>query len=283
MKVINLKPEIEAKICEDFQDRSQTRDSILQKYKISKTKLKRILIDNNINQRFRYRKYFFNEHFLNEIDTPEKAQILGFLYADGTIGNSRVSAGLKFTDKQYLLDILSKFEAPKGLLRLYPSSSHVGPLGNIITSQDQYRFRLSSRILYNDCLKHGLIPRKSWANIGIPYKSFLSKKLIKYFILGVFEGDGWTGISNKNKYSIGWCGSFKMMSDIRDVIFDELGVKLPAISKYKSCCQISYTSKNALISIINWLYSENYFHMSRKFNRMQYILNATQYNIQENK
>lgn len=36
-------------------------------------------------------KYTINENYFKEIDSPEKAYILGFLYADGCTSNNTIS------------------------------------------------------------------------------------------------------------------------------------------------------------------------------------------------
>jgi hypothetical protein len=276
--------EVESKICEDFQDYSQTRDSILKKYNISKSKLFRILDDHGVPKRPKHRTHFFNQDYFEKIDTSDKAQILGFLYADGCIYGSNLTVALKLDDKQYLLDILSKFNAPHKLLKTRSSWSHLGPNKTIIISKDQCRFSLSSRKLTNDCEKLGLIPRKSWANCSMPNESVLSKELRRYFIKGVLEGDGtinlskpWNGDGRNRtalKARVGWCGSEKLMTDIRDIILNELNINTKIFKKgnSNSCFYITYSRISDVKKLLEWLYSDSQFHMERKFQKAQEVL-----------
>lgn len=58
-----------------------------------------------------HRQYTINEHYFDEIDTPNKAYILGFLYADGTNnGSDTVSLSLQERD----VGILQKIQREIG-------------------------------------------------------------------------------------------------------------------------------------------------------------------------
>ncbi len=107
----------------------------------------------------------------------------------------------------------------------------------------------------------------------MPDESILPKHLRKFFILGVLEGDGTIGVNKTRQCFVGWCGAERLMNDIRNVIFEELGVKLPALTKNSTIYSITYTRKISLISIINWLYTGSTFRMERKFNKSQEVLN----------
>lgn len=278
---INL--DLEEQICKDFQDYSQTRDSILKKYNISKCKLFRILDNHGIPKRPKHRTYFFNENYFDKIDTPDKAQILGFLYADGCISGNHLMVALKSDDKQYLLDILTKFNAPHELLKFKPSWEHMGPNKTLIISKDQYFFQLNSRTLISACKKVGLIPRKSWANCSMPNENVLPKELRRYFIKGVLEGDGtiniskpWLGDGHKRyigKRQVGWCGSFNLMIDIRNFIKQELDIETKLCSKKDSIIwSITYSRVNDVEKLLKWLYHDSQFHMERKFQKAQEVL-----------
>lgn len=274
MKTINLSTELERSICSEFSDISKTIKSICSNFNLSKTRIVKVLKKYNIPSRRSQRVNFFNENYFNKIDSPEKAQILGFLYADGCIYKSVLSASLEASDKEYLLNILKNLSAPLSLLKIRKSYKTINPQGNLVISKDQYRFQLSSKILYNDCLKCGLVERKSWANLGFPSGEILSNSLKKYFILGVLEGDGTIGIGKNKRCFIGWYGSEKLLNDIRKHILKELNIKLPSISKNRTCFSLVYSKKDSIKKIIKWLYDENTsFTMLRKKEKAQIILN----------
>ena len=274
--------ELESKIINDFLDRTLTRNYILEKYKISVRTLYKILESNNIPKRGKFRKHFFNEHYFDEINTPEKAQVLGFLYADGCVSKTgTISVNLKENDKEYLLTLLDKFKASTSILYYIKSRIHMGPNKVLITSAGQYGFSLCSKTLAKSCAKAGLVPRKSWANVCFPNESILPKELRRYFILGILEGDGTIYVSKHtvktngkyiNRY-ISWLGSLKLIEGISDVIKEELGINSSLIKlKSKIITKISFKSKKNVKAIINWLYSGATFCLKRKFNAAQEIL-----------
>ena len=68
-----------------------------------------ILKENNIETRSlseTHRKYQLNEHYFDKIDTPNKAYILGFLYADGNNSSSGRSIKMQLQEKDF--EILEK-------------------------------------------------------------------------------------------------------------------------------------------------------------------------------
>ncbi len=272
----------EEKILTDFKDRFLTYNDIASKYKISLSVLIRFLESKNIPKREKYRTYFFDEKYLTNIDTPDKAQILGFLYADGCVSDTgKLLVALKEDDKEYLLTILNKFGAPSDILRYRKSWRHMGPCNTMITSIGQYSFTLHSKILYESCNRAGLIPRKSWVDIEFPNETILPKQLRRYFILGLLEGDGTiyvakNPVKQNGKYKVryvSWLGSAKLIEGVQKVILEELGsysslLKLDS----KLLTRISYKSKRDLKSIIAWLYSGTTFCLHRKHQKAQEIL-----------
>ena len=54
------------------------------------------------------RIYKVNENYFEKIDTPEKAYILGFFYADGY--NNEETGALEFVQKEERIDILEQIK-----------------------------------------------------------------------------------------------------------------------------------------------------------------------------
>ena len=56
------------------------------------------------------RKYELNENYFKEINDPNKAYILGFIYADGSINrkNNQLTITIKKDDEEILLNIISE-------------------------------------------------------------------------------------------------------------------------------------------------------------------------------
>ena len=89
-----------------------------EKLKIHHKLISVILEENNIKRtNNNKRTYKLNEYYFNKIDTPNKAYILGFLYADGctVIDKCTVSISLEETDREILEKIRLEIGSEKQL------------------------------------------------------------------------------------------------------------------------------------------------------------------------
>ena len=92
-------------------------NKLSKEYKLNWRKIEKILIQNNVEIR---RQYKINENYFDEIDTPNKAYILGLLYSDGSntsnYENKRycITITLKQDDCKILEDIKNEigYKAP---------------------------------------------------------------------------------------------------------------------------------------------------------------------------
>lgn len=145
-----------------------------------------ILEKNNIqkSQSEVRRRYYLNEHYFDKIDTPNKAYILGFLYADGYNNpiNNTIVLSLSVKDEEILEQIRKEVGCEKPLFCLYDEHKC-----------DNYKPRemriltLASKYMSEKIQKWGLIPNKTFS---LKFPTFLSKELMPHFIRGYFDGDG---------------------------------------------------------------------------------------------
>ena len=129
------------------------------------------------------RKYYLNEHYFDNIDTPNKAYILGFLYADGYNNpiNHTIVLGLSARDEDILECIRREIPCDK-------------PLGSYCTERKDGTpprhmkiLTLASKYMSDTIIKWGLCPNKTFI---LQFPNFLSDELIPHFIRGYFDGDG---------------------------------------------------------------------------------------------
>jgi intein/homing endonuclease len=133
------------------------------------------------------RKYKINEHFFEQIDSEEKAYILGFIYADGCVSKKGYELIIKLNNKDKII-----LEKIKNLLE----SDH--PIKEI-KKYNQSEFRIGSKKICNDLLNHGVTSAKTF-KIEFPK---ISKSLKWHFIRGFFDGDGCISkIKNRNSHNI---------------------------------------------------------------------------------
>lgn len=120
--------------------------------------------------------------------TSEMAYVLGFLYADGNV--TQTKRGTHFiavysADKDLLLDIRNVLGSKHSLSVRRSSSGCV------------YRIQVGSKEWFNDVVKLGLFPGKT-KRMELPK---VPSKFFADFIRGYFDGDGnvWVGKTNKHR------------------------------------------------------------------------------------
>jgi DNA-binding transcriptional regulator WhiA len=136
------------------------------------------------------RKYNFNQNYFDNIDTPNKAYILGFLFADGNVNKKQTEMTIKLHNRD--INLLEK-------IKLEMKSEH--PIKKIIqkNKEDQVSFRISSIYLCKKLISHGVVPNKTFI-IEFPE---LKEDLVRHFIRGYFDGDGCIHkIKNRNSFKV---------------------------------------------------------------------------------
>lgn len=244
------------------------------KYEVGHTAIKRILMVRKIQLRpFKfYRKYNVNENFFEKIDTPTKAQILGFLCADGSVqptGAIRVVQTI--SDKNYLEEINKIIESNRPLTFIDYSKKRNG-LGHpkSYKSEDQYSLDINSLKMYNDLNKLGCTPAKSCT---LQFPTEVPKELIKFFILGYFEGDGGISIKdNKTRIDSQFmiCGTESICKNIKLICEESIKTHLTLTNRCRNNnnhYSISCGGNYVVEKILDWLYKNAPFVMQRKYEK----------------
>lgn len=187
-------------------------------------------------------RYSVNEEFFNRW-TRKMAYILGFTFADGNIYKTSLGWDVQKCD----VDILEKIN--KGLSSTYP----------VRQKTVSVRLRIYNQLLISEAINKGLLPKKSMRTVfpSIP------KNLIRHFIRGYLDGDGWIiHRTGKNEVDIGFVsGNKEFLVILSKIIRDILGIIGKVRVKKKITqkgirvitYQLEYYSSNA-VRIGNWLY-----------------------------
>lgn len=161
--------------------------AIAPKFNVSRQAIKSILDRNNVLVKkpiFRRRKYQIDEKYFEEIDSPQKAYWLGWLYSDGNNYENTGVIKLELHAKDgYIVNLLKtdlKSEHP--IKEFDKKSTYKGYTW--VTPVISFSF--ASQKLSNDLIQHGCVGNKSLI-VGFPR---LKKELYVHFLRGVFEGDG---------------------------------------------------------------------------------------------
>ena len=204
------------------------------------------------------RKYHVNESYFRDIDNPNKAYWLGFLYADGYV----------FTGKGgYVQLTLAEVDENHIFAFLYDIGSNHPVKHKVVTCTGK-SFRAStvsvnSVEMANDLASHGCVQAKSL----ILKPPDIPRDLIPHFIRGYMDGDGSVGYyPDYGSYSFSATGTKNMLEFIRD----ESGVsKRISIRKIndENAYTVNFSGKSAVETFFSYIYSDRPIFLERKWDK----------------
>lgn len=206
--------------------------------------------------------------FFDNIDTEEKAYMLGLLLADGCIkdrvknegGNLQPCICIELhKDDSYLL---TKF------LELVNCNNKLTKHKNCMV------LRFHSEHMANRLSKFGIVPRKT-GHERIDWIYDIPDNLQRHVIRGLFDGDGWIGTTIKRgNYipNIGLTSSLDCVNTVSDFLSKKLGINRVKPVTHIGCYVITYDGKDSCAKIANYLYSGSNIHLDRKYNKAMEII-----------
>lgn len=252
---------------------------IIQTLQVSERSVARVLKENNINTKRRNR-YSLNESYFEQIDTQEKAYILGLLYADGYVGDERhnnIVISLTQKDKS-LLSTISEYLEYTGELRYEEKG------GNYENSRPKIVLNFSSKKMATDLRNIGLYPGKSSKLTKLPK---LDQDLIRHFIRGYFDDDGTISMGKSTSYhklNNGLIKKYEYNSPRFLIIgtmefLKDLEIYIPGKFSYRDSKTeymkyLENSSRREIINIFQYLYKDSNIYLERKFNKWQKVLSA---------
>lgn len=219
-----------------------------------------------IPQEITRRKFAINENFFENIDSEEKAYMLGFLYADGC--NHEKKHKLEISLAKQDEDILIKFS--KLLLN---GNVNIKEYKRKDNQQNKVGLYIVNLKISNDLKKWGCIARKT---LVLKFPD-LSLHLHQHFIRGYFDGDGMLTISerlmarckNKSKLANFSIVSTKEMLEEIGKHFSDLDINFTINKRHKDRNNNNFTlriSGNQQIKrACDYLYSNANIVMNRKY------------------
>ena len=163
----------------------------------------------------RKRKYTLNEDYFNVINTPMKAYLIGFIYADGGIYNNYLTIGIHKRD----VKVLDKIKDELG---------YGGPLYYDKTNT-YVKLTISSSKIVKDLFTLGVIPNKTYISKDIPK---IKDEYFHHFLLGFFDGDGsiYRASVKSNDYTVNFTNNKDVLSIIKYRL-NKLGISSGKIRK----------------------------------------------------
>ena len=260
--VVELSNQQKLEICKMYND-GMSCPKIGEYFKISHKLVGKILDENGIaRKRNGIRKYTLNEQYFDQIDTPNKAYILGLLYADGNnnIGKSTVRIQLQEGDKDILEKISKEVDTDRPL-KYIDCSDRI--YGNNYVSKNMFSFEIFSRHVCKMLDYYGMKENKS---LILEYPIFLNDELHSHFIRGYFDGDGSITLGKNTLFTITSTESF--CNDCIDIIRNATDV---GGSVFDASCHngvtkfISIGGRNQCKRVLDWLYYDAELYLQRKY------------------
>lgn len=203
-------------------------------------------------------KYKIDENYFSQIDTHNKAYILGLLYADGCLASGRnaVILGLQERDINILEQIKEELKTDLPLHFKELSLKHP-------TYQNQYSLVITNKKIYDDLLLFGLMPNKS---LILKFPDNISDEFYPSFLLGYEDGDGHV---DGKRYRCNFVGTEAFCTRAAEIIKDTLDIHCSImychnrIDKPTRLLQIA--GFNQTKKYLDWIYSKSDLHIDRKY------------------
>lgn len=213
-----------------------------------------------------HRQYALNEDYFDNIDTQDKAYILGFFFADGNNNPSKqtISMALQEEDKEILEKIRNAIGSEKPLD--YLDYTHKHDFG--YTYKNQWRLNLFSKRFCEDLIRHGMIPNKS---LILEFPN-IDEALYPHFIRGYFDGDGSICKTKCNGACLTITSTNKFCIKLKDIILNQLGIDgvIRDASNHNNITKVySLTNSITIKMFLDWLYTDANLFLQRKYDRYQ--------------
>ena len=209
------------------------------------------------NQTDATRKYTFDDHYFDKIDAPNKAYILGLIYADGCNYRNEKNSS-------YRLSIDLHHQDTELLEKIKQEIKYSGPLTD--TNKKMKSLRMTNKHLSDVMVSHGITPKKS-LTLQFPTTNVVPDNLISHFIRGYFDGDGCIYIDKCKSGHISIVSTMAFATECAHIINEQLGINL----SIKSCPPHNGVTVNARFggnkqvkTFREWLYKDADLYMERK-------------------
>lgn len=260
--------ELYNRIIKLYQDKL-TQKEICYRLLISKHVIGKTLKRNGIPKRSYSecnRRYYVNEHYFDNIDAPNKAYILGLLWADGCnhIDHYSITLSLQEDDKEVVEFVKSELE-------------YEGPISYIELSKrnekykNQYRLCINDEYMSKKLNEIGMVQAKS---LVAKFPDCVPPELYSHFIRGYFDGDGCIYYDDKrNKCITMTVGTKQFCEKCSNILFDIKCKNNVYHAKYWNDNTMAFRTAGNKSSeqFLDWMYKDAEFYMKRKYDKYLYF------------
>lgn len=212
--------------------------------------------------------YHFDEHFFDNVDSQDKAYLLGMLWADGCNYKSKNCVNLSLQEQDVSLleqiNTLTQNERP-----LYKIN-----IGKIDTNyHDQYCITWGSKYFCDVLDELGMVPRKT---LVLEYPLCISEELHRHFCRGYLDGDGCISLKNNGQFAaISMIGTRMFLNKVKEIILDQLGVEVSVYRDERArdpICVLHCGRKDDVKKILDWIYDGANVFLQRKYDKYQQFI-----------
>lgn len=219
------------------------------------------------------RKYELNEYYFDKIDTPNKAYILGLLYADGYNNRSTNTVRLKLQkeDKHILEDVAKElgYNAPL----IFDERSRKNK-----NWKDTYSLDIRSAHMSEVLDIMGMHQAKS---LTLKFPEWIDPILYPHFLRGYIDGDGSIYCYDKKmNWNISIVGTSDFCNYVKSIVESILGmhIHIKVDGRHNNItCDIRIGGNRQVLKFLDWIYKDSDLKMERKYLKYQQCLNH--YNI----
>ena len=199
------------------------------------------------------------------IDTEEKAYWLGFLYADGSVGSKEDKIELGLAEKD-----LKHIEKFRDFMNITNKISYR-------ENTRSYRISFRSSKCKQDLINKGCIPKKSLI-LEFPNENQVPNNLIKHFIRGYFDGDGWF-TNTENCFQVGIIGTENFIKGFLNTVENiNKENKIFNVHRENGAKRYIFGAYNDVLNFLNWIYKDSHIYLDRKYNcYLDFIENGSKY------
>jgi|SRR5437660_9429602 len=215
-----------------------------------------------------HRKYSLNEAFFEKIDTEDKAYWLGFLTADGTVGNDYVKLALQERDAEHLYKFTSSLQ-----------SNHPIVLRKNTLQGKVYRYAevwIGSTRLVTALKQLGVGERKSFT---VSPCEQVPINLLPHYWRGIFDGDGFITRKRSRPFGaiqwyVGLVGNREIVSGFVAFMQQYTG-RMASIKPHVRIFMVRYGGVALPQAILQVLYQDATTFLERKYHLMYNVMNIS--------
>lgn len=227
--------------------------------------------------------YNVNEHYFDNINSDEKAYILGLFYSDGCIINDSLIFGQTACRKELVEKVNETLQST------YPISYDA--------KRNFYLFKIKNKILTDRLKELGCIEKKS---LVLRFDTrIVPEQFMHSFIRGYFDGDGciWEGkrknvtvkdssrkggkrnrIIHNVKFTI--TGNTVFISELQNYLvkhlnFNKNKLNFSKAKTTKHICTLEYSGRKQILAFYNYIYKNCSIYEQNKKDKFEKIIRAS--------